>query len=96
MSATENLSVIQKFYPKGSFIFVRCVTFYYTGEVVENDGHFIRLKNATWVAETGNFNKALIEELFSESEAYPNDVIVNIGSIVDGTILNTLPVPKKS
>ena len=86
--------VITSFFAPGKFIFVRCVTFYYSGEVVENDGEFIRLKNACWIAETGPFNKALTDETFSDLESYPSDVIVSVSSIVDGCVLNTLPVPK--
>ena len=78
---------------KGSKVFIRTVTSYYTGEVLEVDEHEITLVNAAWIADTGRFAQAMETGEFSEVEPYPDDheVSVNRGSISD--IVRNWPHP---
>ena len=69
----------------GKCYFIRTVTYHYTGRVKDVIGDFIILSNAAWIADSGRFYDALKKEEFSEVEPFLNDVLLNIGSIVDAT-----------
>lgn len=43
----------------GSRVFIRTVTSYYTGEVIEVSADEIVLVNAAWIADTGRFAPAM-------------------------------------
>lgn len=88
-------SVILKMLKPGQGVFMRCVTYHYTGIVVEADNGFVRLKKAAWIAESGRFADAVKNEEFNEVEPYTNDICVNVQSIVDVTILSTVPTAQK-
>src|SRR5262245_35454351 len=66
-------------------VFIRTVTCYYTGEVLEQTEHEIVLVNAAWIADTGRFAQAMLTGVFNEVEPYPDDfeVCVSRGSITD-------------
>ena len=72
-------------YRVGNKVFVRTVTYHYTGEIVIADGGGIVLKDAAWIADSGRFSDALKTGEFSEVEPYPDDVAVLLcfGAIVD-------------
>lgn len=65
--------------------FIRTVTLYYTGELIDMDENFLVLQHVSWIGDTGRFNNALNSGEFSEVEPYPENakVIVNKASIVD-------------
>ncbi len=77
----------------GSKVFIRTVTSYYTGEVIELTDHEITLVNAAWIADTGRFAQAMATGEFSEVEPYPDthEVSINRGSISD--IVRNWPHP---
>ena len=66
----------------GDKLFIRTVTFHHVGEVVEEADGFLRLKGASWVAESGRFHTALEEGELAEVE-YVGDAFVNVATIVD-------------
>jgi hypothetical protein len=69
----------------GNKYFIRTVTHYYTGELVEMTDRFLVLKDAAWIADTGRFADALKKGSFTEVEPYPDGVLVLIlmGAVVD-------------
>jgi len=75
------------FWEKNVNYFIRTVTHYLTGMLVEVTDKEIVLKNAAWIADTGRYANAMSEGKFSEVEPYPDDqlVLVNRDSIIDAT-----------
>lgn len=74
--------------PKTPFIvgkkyFIRTVTLYYTGELMEIYGNWLILKNASWIADTGRFHDFLKEGVCNEYESFLEPVYIPVGSIVD-------------
>ena len=69
----------------GSKVFIRTVTSYYTGEIIEVTSEEITLVKAAWIADTGRFAQAMQTGEFSEVEPYPDEhqVSVSRGSITD-------------
>ncbi len=70
---------------KGNNVFIRTVTHYYTGTILEVTEHEIVLADAAWVADTGRFSAALTTGSLSEVEPFPDTVSVNRGAVVDVT-----------
>lgn len=66
----------------GSSYFIRTVTYHVVGEVKEIKGPFLVLSEASWVADSGRFSKAISEGELSEVE-YVGKMIVNTTSISD-------------
>lgn len=69
----------------GNAVFVRTVTHYYTGRIVELSQHEIVLEDAAWVADTGRFSQALANGALNEVEPFAAPVSINRGAIVDAT-----------
>ena len=83
----------------GKGFFTRAITFHYCGilDEVTDDGKFIHLKDASWVAESGEFGKALKEGFFAETERYPEEgVWVHTDAIVDYNIMDAKHFPMKT
>ncbi len=75
----------------GENVFIRTVTYHYTGKVIGVDGDLIHLKDAAWIADSGRFNEALKDTgNIKEAEPYHNDVSVSIGAICDITTVDKL------
>ena len=66
----------------GDKLFIRTVTFHHVGEVVEVTDGFLKLKNASWVADSGRFGAAIQDGSLSEVE-YVGEASVNVATIVD-------------
>lgn len=66
-------------------IFIRTVTYHYTGEVLEETKSEFVLVKAAWIADSGRFGEAMKTGVFSEVEPYPDEMEVSIpkGCIVD-------------
>ena len=66
-------------------VFIRTVTHYYTGRVVEETAREIVLDLAAWIADTGRFSEAMRTGSVSKVEPYPDGVLVRVqrGAIVD-------------
>jgi hypothetical protein len=83
--ATKKSATKSKPLGRGTKVFLRTVTSYYTGEVIEASDNEIVLVRAAWIADTGRFAQAMATGEFSEVEPYPDthEVSINRGSITD-------------
>ena len=84
----------------GEKYFIRTVTYHLTGKVKKIMGKFLILSNASWIADSGRFSKAMAEGIDkqdnSEVEPFKEDVIVNTDSITDACVYNySLPDEQK-
>lgn len=70
----------------GNNVFVRTVTHYYTGRIVELTATEIVLEDAAWIADTGRFSEALSTGQLNEVEPFPLLVAVGRGALVDITV----------
>jgi len=72
----------------GNKVLIRTVTHYHTGLIADIQSkpvpHLV-LVNASWVSDTGRFNKALMESKLNEVEPFPCPVAVLLGAGVDIT-----------
>jgi len=66
----------------GKAYFIRTVTLYQVGRVVAVSGQFVKLEDASWIADTGRFSAALKSGEFNEIEPVGTSYI-NLGSIID-------------
>lgn len=87
-------------YQIGKNYLIRTVTMIQVGKLKAVYDTELLLENASWVADTDNFNEALskgIENLNgSEIEMFINDVVVGRGAIIDATIYDcNLPTKNK-
>jgi hypothetical protein len=71
----------------GEKVFIRTVTYHYTGQVVAVDAGMITLRDAAWIADSGRWATALKTGELSEVEPYlPGQLVyVGRGAIVDVT-----------
>ena len=69
----------------GKKIFIRTVTFHSIGEVESIfEDKFIKLKGASWIADSGRFSDALEKGVEALIEVEPTKICyINIDSIVD-------------
>jgi hypothetical protein len=72
-------------YKIGEKVIIRTVTMHYTGRIAGVYPGEIVLEEAAWIADTGQWSKALTEGTLSEVEPYPTHglCIVSRGAIVD-------------
>lgn len=79
----------------GKSYLIRTVTLYQVGRVVAVSGQFVKLKDASWIADTGRFADALKSGEFSEVEPV-GESYINLGSIIDAfPFVHTLPKTQK-
>lgn len=79
----------------GKCYFIRTVTLYQVGRVVSVSSKFVKLEDASWIADTGRFADALKTGKFSEIEPIGNWA-VGLGAIVDfGEFSHKLPTDQK-
>ncbi len=62
--------------------FFRTVTYHLVGRVVDQEGHFIELSDASWVADSGRFMDALKSGILKEVEPV-GTAYMNLDSVVD-------------
>ena len=67
----------------GQAYFIRTVTMYFTGRLIQITPQELVLEEAAWIADTGRFSDAMKSGSFSEVEPFSGKVIVGRGSIVD-------------
>lgn len=73
-----------KAFTVGTSIFIRTVTYHYTGRVVDVVDGFVVLSDCAWIADAGRFTGFIAGDDPSESEIYGDkEVFVAISSIVD-------------
>ena len=78
----------------GQNVFVRTVTFHYTGRLSAYDDAHLELADAAWVADSGRFADALADGTLVEVEPYPGSVLVGRGAIVDVSVWDH-PLPRE-
>ncbi len=66
----------------GKSFFFRTVTYHLVGKVVKRFGHFMQLKDASWVADSGRFMNAIKNGILNEVEPVGN-AFINIDSVTD-------------
>jgi hypothetical protein len=82
----------------GKKVFIRTVTFHYTGFVLAIGTMFLRLSTAAWIADDGRFSESMGDTLkFSEVEMYPANRTpsIGLGAILDIVEIDTLPEKTK-
>jgi hypothetical protein len=80
----------------GKKYLIRTVTHIDVGQVTEIIGDFVRLKDASWIADTGRYHDCLSKGIFNEIEPYPSEVTINCSAIIDFSEWNhTLPTEQK-
>lgn len=67
----------------GQAVFVRGVTYHYTGRLVEVRERELVLEDAAWIANSGRFSEALETGSLKEVEPYPDEVTVNREAVMD-------------
>jgi hypothetical protein len=70
-------------YNVGDSVFIRTVTYHYTGRISAIYPGEIVLADAAWIADSGRFHVALATGTLGEVEPYPGSVILSRGAIVD-------------
>jgi hypothetical protein len=70
-------------YKIGEKYFIRTVTHYFTGRLIEIYARELVLEEAAWIADTGRFSDALKSGIFSEIEPIDNHLIVGRDAIID-------------
>ena len=86
--------------PVGKAVFIRTVTYHYTGRIVSVTDSDIVLEDAAWIADSGRYHDALRDGIerqsASEIEPIPERVIIPRGVIVDCVeYAHTLPRSQK-
>lgn len=66
--------------------FVRTVTHYCVGRLIEISDKELVFADASWVADCGRFNNALKVGKLEEVEPFVHPVLLNRSSIIDATI----------
>lgn len=64
-------------------VLIRGVTLYHVGRVAEIDKTWVRLEDASWVADTGRLSVALETGTLNEVERMPDGCVIARASIVD-------------
>ena len=83
-------------YEVGKNYFIRTVTHYLTGRVIDVGSQEIVIEDAAWIADTGRYADALRSAEFSEVEPYPDGmVIVGRGAVIDAVQITKLPRDQK-
>jgi hypothetical protein len=70
----------------GNEVFIRTVTYHYTGRIVALSATDIVLEDAAWIASSGRWHEALSTGVLSEVEPFVGPVSINRASYVDATI----------
>jgi len=80
----------------GKKYFIRTATYHVVGRLDEIYKNELVLSSASWIADSGRFNAALVSGEFQEIEPFVNNVIVSRGGIIDATEwLHELPLKVK-
>lgn len=67
----------------GKAVFIRCVTFFYVGRLVENLPGYLVLEDASCIFDAGRWSQALRTGQLGEVEPFPDAVTISTGSIID-------------
>lgn len=76
-------NVIEPLADLGSVVFIRTLTYHYIGKVVEDNQDHIVLNTCSWVADSGEFTRAINEGVLVESEFIGNKIKIMKNNMVD-------------
>lgn len=80
----------------GANYLIRTATMIDAGKLVAVTEHELVLEDASWIADTGRFGKALETGTFNEVEMFPaGQVIIGRGSLIDAVQIAELPTKTK-
>ena len=95
-AAGKDQPTIMQPYEVGKNYFIRTVTHYLTGRIVEVGTMEIVIEEAAWIADTGRYADAIREANFIEVEPYPEGlVIIGRGAVIDAVQITKLPKDQK-
>lgn len=77
---TSGMTLVELF--NGKNVFIRTVTYHYTGRVVGGDATSLILEDAAWIADSGRFSAAMGSGNLSEVEPFPAGQVY-VSAIVD-------------
>lgn len=78
----------------GKAVIIRSVVFHYLGRVRAVTDSEMVLEEASWLADSGRWNEALVTGKLNETEPYPGPCFVSRDSILDWTFWNH-PLPRE-
>lgn len=78
----------------GKTVFIRTVTYHYTGLVIAWNDRWIELQDAAWIPNDGRFHDFLKTGIPEECEPYIHPVRVMLAAIVDITLFPH-PLPRE-
>lgn len=69
----------------GQNVYIRTVTYHYTGRLIGTIGDNLVITDAAWIAESGHWSQVLNKGFGSnaEIEPYPDGANVTVGAVVD-------------
>lgn len=73
-------------YKIGDNIFIRTVTMYYTGKIINLIGKWIILEECAWISDTGRFHDFIKDGKCNEYEGFIDQVSIPLDSIIDITV----------
>jgi hypothetical protein len=66
----------------GKTYFFRTVTYHTVGKVIAVIGNFVKLENASWIADSGRFTQAIKDGALNEVEPV-GEANINLDTVVD-------------
>lgn len=76
--------------------FIRTVTMYYVGKLIDMNDVCVVLSGASWIPDTGRFHDFLKTGVANEVEPFISNVVIPISGIIDVTEWNhPLPTDQK-
>lgn len=64
----SNKQCIEKLTKIGDKVFIRTLTYHYTGKVIKDTGIYVELSNCCWIADSGRFYTAILKGELKEVE----------------------------
>ena len=77
MSDYGHVDLAESPYRVGNTVLIRTVTYFWVGTIVQISETECLLRDASWVADTGRFSRALVTGEFEEIEPVPPKEIVS-------------------
>lgn len=77
-----NTSLPDHPFPVGEAVFIRAVTFHYTGRLVRVTAGELVLTEAAWIADDGRSANALATGILDEIEPYPDGEVIVLRGVV--------------
>jgi hypothetical protein len=94
-SESECSTSSETFFKVGENYLIRTVTMIYTGKIKRINDTQLLLEDAAWIPETETWVDCVKECIFKAVEPYYRDVILQLGAVLDSTIIDTLPREQK-